>query len=106
MNATTCHNDAKKKDPNMYFHMEPSENRPEVRKQLSCLVLIRATIFACGLLEEVEQKRKLKTHCPPKISVNKFTSNRLFGNIWCSSCGQVKFVKPWKQPKCVFVAEN
>ena len=54
----------------MYFHMEPSENRPEVRKQLSRLVLIRATIFACGLLEGllegVEQKQKLKTHCLPK----------------------------------------
>ena len=39
MNATTrhsaafkCANDAKKKDPNIYFQMEPGENRPEVRK--------------------------------------------------------------------------
>ena len=28
-----CANDAKKNDPKIYFHMEPGENRPEVRKQ-------------------------------------------------------------------------
>ena len=39
-NATMRHcvafeytNDAKKNDLNIYFHMEPDENRPEVRKQ-------------------------------------------------------------------------
>ena len=31
--AFECANDAKKNDPNIYFHMEPGENRPEVRKQ-------------------------------------------------------------------------
>ena len=27
--AFKCANDAKKHDPNVYFHMEPGENRPE-----------------------------------------------------------------------------
>ena len=31
--AFECANDEKKKDSNIYFHMEPGENRPEVRKQ-------------------------------------------------------------------------
>ena len=31
--AFKCADDAKKNDPNVYFHMEPGENRPEVRKQ-------------------------------------------------------------------------
>ena len=31
--AFKCDNDAKKKDPNIYFHMKPGDNHPEVRKQ-------------------------------------------------------------------------
>ena len=31
--AFKCANDAKKNDPNIYFHMEPGENHPGVRKQ-------------------------------------------------------------------------
>ena len=27
--AFECANDAKKNDPNVYFHMEPGENRPD-----------------------------------------------------------------------------
>ena len=40
MNATVhhsvafeCANDVKKNDLKIYFHMEPGENRPEIRKQ-------------------------------------------------------------------------
>ena len=31
--AFECAKDAKKNNPNIYFHMEPGEHRPEVRKQ-------------------------------------------------------------------------
>ena len=31
--AFECANDAKKNNPNIYFHMEPGKHRPEVRKQ-------------------------------------------------------------------------
>ena len=46
MNATMCHfvafkcpNDAKKKDLNIYFHMEPSENLNPWRKSIDFFIL-------------------------------------------------------------------
>ena len=46
--AFECANDAKKNDPNVYFHMESGENRPEVRKQWIYAVDLDFHWVPCG----------------------------------------------------------
>ena len=41
--AFECANDAKKNDPNVYFHMESGENRPEV--VCACILFGQAVVL-------------------------------------------------------------
>ena len=54
-----CVNDAKKNDRNIYFHMEPGENRTEVRKQWIYAMDLdfHRVLCVCHILKHVKNAR-------------------------------------------------